>query len=73
MSFGGHQSQTTERIKALYDMRKYILIILSSEEGLETLQKIFRIFVDSFLVFFTVRVFMVIKYSTATCQLTTDQ
>ena len=48
MSFGGHQSQSTERIKALNDMGKYILIILSSEEGLETLQKIFRIFVDSF-------------------------
>ena len=29
MSFGGHQSQTTEHIKALYDMYKCILIISS--------------------------------------------
>ena len=27
ISFGGHQSQTTERIKALYDMSKCMLII----------------------------------------------
>ena len=27
MSFGGHQSQAIERIKALYDMYKCILII----------------------------------------------
>ena len=27
ISFGGHQSQTTERMKASYDMYKYMLII----------------------------------------------
>ena len=48
ISFGGHHSQTIERIKALYDMHKCILIFFR-EKGLETIQKIFRIFVDSFL------------------------
>ena len=47
ISFGNHQSQTNERIKALYDMYKCMLII-SEKKGLETFQKIFRIFVDSF-------------------------
>ena len=50
-----------------------ILIMFWEKKGLETLQKIFRIFVDSFLVFFVVRVFKVIKYSTTINQLSTEQ
>ena len=47
MSFGGHQSETIERIKALYEC----ILMIFWGKGLETLQKIFRIFVDSFLAF----------------------
>ena len=48
VSFRGHQSQTIECIKALHDIYNCILIIFL-EKGLEILQKIFRIFVDSLL------------------------
>ena len=47
ISFGGHQSQTIERIKALYDLYECTLIIFL-EKGAWKLTKIFRIFVDSF-------------------------
>ena len=46
ISFGGHESQTIERIKALYDMYKCILII-SGKRDLKLYKKIFRIFVNS--------------------------
>ena len=39
------------------------------KRGLKLYKKIFRIFVDSFYVFFIVRVFIVIKYSTTANQL----
>ena len=41
ISFGGHQSQTIERMKALYDVYKCMLIIFW-KKGLETLQKYFE-------------------------------
>ena len=50
ISFAGYQSQTTERVNALYDMYECILIIFG-EKGLETIQKVVRMFVDSFKVF----------------------
>ena len=50
MSFDGQKSQTVECIKALY-MYKYILIIFWGKGAWNFTKKIFRIFVDSFLVF----------------------
>ena len=57
ISFGGHQSQTIERMKALYDMYKCILIIFWEKRGFETLQKNVWNFCDSFLVFLIVKSF----------------
>ena len=71
-SFGGHQNQTIERIKALYDMYKCMLIIFC-EKGLETLQKECFEFLSIPSTFFIVKVFIVIKYSTTANQLSTKQ
>ena len=53
ISFGGHQSQTIERIKALYDMYKCMSIIFWEKGAWNFKKKIFRIFVDSFQVFYS--------------------
>ena len=62
ISFGGHQNQTIERIKDLYDMmykcmrgRMYVNNLLR-KRGLKLYKKIFRIFVDSFLVFYSYKI-----------------
>ena len=47
ISFGGHQSQTIEGIKALYDMYKWVLIIFW-EKGAWNFTKSISNFVDSF-------------------------
>ena len=56
---GGHQSQTIERIKALYDMYKFMLIIFWEKK--KTLQKYFEFLSIN-------QVFIVIKYSTTANQ-----
>ena len=42
ISFGSHQSQTTEHIKALYDMYRCILIIFLEKRGLKLTKKYFE-------------------------------
>ena len=46
-SFGGHQSQTIERIKSLYDMYKCMLIIFWEKGAWNFTKNVFRSFIDS--------------------------
>ena len=71
ISFGGHQSQTIERIKALYDLYRCMLILFW-EKVLETYKTYFK-FLSILSKFFIVRVFIVIKYLTTANQLLTEQ
>ena len=73
MSFGGHQSQAIERIKALCDMYNNNINNLLRKRDLKLYKKNISNFCRFLLSFFIVRIFIVIKYSTTTCQLSTEQ
>ena len=47
ISFGSHQSQTIERIKALNDMYNCYINSLPRKGGLKLCKKIFRIFIQT--------------------------
>ena len=72
ISFGSHQSQTIECMKALYDMYKCMLIIFW-EKGAWNFTKNISNFCQFLLSFFIVSFFFVIKYSTSANQLSTEQ